>query len=767
MYDDSYRYSKGTSMRVTKKEVIKKINANLIHHLEFLETHEIEVIENEKLLDHCRFDVMAKYIYAKHYRNRYDLEWAKEVYREHLRVWGDFVEVDLSGKDNFGKYIESFNKLLDSFDKNGFDENISLLPVGDNGIIIDGSHRVAACLAYNENPKTVIFKHKEACYKSQFFHSRGLSEIYLDSMATEYAKLSKACYIVCLFPIGISKKRVVDQILSSYGSIVYEKQVHFFNYGPVNIIAQLYTGEHWVGRREDGWPGALTHAKNKFIDNQPVTFYLFECHDLLLVKEVKAKIRNLFDYANHSAHINDTQEETVRISEQIFNENSIHLLNYGDLSRQNKVHILHKRFKEDIKKNNYNKETLCVDSSSIIALYGLRDSNDLDYLSYCDKEESFSNSLINNHNDELKHYNHSLDELVFNPKYFLYYDGIKYSSLRTVMEMKMNRSEIKDLQDVNLIKTVANGESPEELKPLSGLRKKKKNIKITKEIIQRYIPIFMMPIAKKLYMSLRSIKASLYKFPDYLHFGNVRMKYLGFDLLYSPGTSLIDRIRFGQIYEPNVTTAIIRELQKIDNPVIIDIGSNIGLISLNILKFYPNTKIYAFEPGPHQHKLFSKTIEINNLNESVQLYDIALSNNNGEAVFNIHQAKHASGDGFKNTERAGKTKKIKVQVRKLDNWWEEANKPKINIIKIDTEGAELLVLKGAINLLNEIRPIILMEISALNLKVYEYNEKDVLIFLKSHGYILKTIAGTIITLKNIDYYMSMFNEFLAIPCIEK
>ena len=237
MYDDSHKHSKETSMRVTKKEIIKKVNANLIHHLEFLYTHETEVIENEKLLNHCRFDVMAKYIYAEHYRNRYDLEWAKEVYREHLRVWGGFVEVDLSGKDSFEKYVESFNKLLDSFEENGFDENISLLPVGDNGIIIDGSHRAAACLAYNVNPKVAIFRHKERCYSSQFFYSRGLNKIYLDSMATEYAKLSKACYIVCLFPIGISRKREVDEILSNYGSIVYEKQVHFYNNGPVNIIA--------------------------------------------------------------------------------------------------------------------------------------------------------------------------------------------------------------------------------------------------------------------------------------------------------------------------------------------------------------------------------------------------------------------------------------------------------------------------------------------------------------------------------------------------
>ena len=62
----------------------------------------------------------------------------------------------------------------------------------------------------------------------------------------------------------------------------------------------------------------------------------------------------------------------------------------------------------------------------------------------------FSNILINNHNDELKNYTHSLDELVFNPANYLYYDGIKYSSLKTVMEMKINRSEFKDLHDVNL-----------------------------------------------------------------------------------------------------------------------------------------------------------------------------------------------------------------------------------------------------------------------------------------------------------------------------
>ena len=102
--------------------------------------------------------------------------------------------------------------------------------------------------------------------------------------------------------------------------------------------------------------------------------------------------------------------------------------------------------------------------------------------------------------------------------------------------------------------------------------------------------------------------------------------YKGVKLFYSNHTSIVERfIREGD-YEPAIQNEIVNELQKYVNPVFLDIGANIGMISLGIRSKIPQCLIYAFEPAPHQFNLFRKTIQFNQLSNRITLYNIALSN---------------------------------------------------------------------------------------------------------------------------------------------
>src|SRR5690606_24070126 len=150
-----------------------------------------------------------------------------------------------------------------------------------------------------------------------------------------------------------------------------------------------------------------------------------------------------------------------------------------------------------------------------------------------------------------------------------------------------------------------------------------------------------------------------------------------------------------------VTTAIIRELQKLKTPTILDIGANIGLITLNILRYSDVKKIYAFEPGAHEYKLLTKTLKYNNLDRKVSAVNLALADFDGEASFAAHSTTHSSGDGRRDTNSAGASKTLTVTVQQLGNWWTAQNSPHMHFIKIDTEGAELLVLKGPQKLLKQ------------------------------------------------------------------
>jgi FkbM family methyltransferase len=168
-----------------------------------------------------------------------------------------------------------------------------------------------------------------------------------------------------------------------------------------------------------------------------------------------------------------------------------------------------------------------------------------------------------------------------------------------------------------------------------------------------------------------------------------------------------------------------------------------------VLRNVPNVKIYAFEPGPHQFELFRMTIDRNELKHRIILYKTAISNVKGTLDFFVHNTKDVSGDGFIDTLRAGASKIIRVPTMPLDQWWLDENKPQIDFIKIDTEGAELWILQGAKELISTCKPIILTEMSDLNYINYPYSEIDVLNLLNNYNYIVYNEKREITDLNNL------------------
>ncbi|OFY84452.1 MAG: hypothetical protein A3F72_13670 [Bacteroidetes bacterium RIFCSPLOWO2_12_FULL_35_15] len=241
------------------------------------------------------------------------------------------------------------------------------------------------------------------------------------------------------------------------------------------------------------------------------------------------------------------------------------------------------------------------------------------------------------------------------------------------------------------------------------------------------------------------------------------LNYKNFTVYYSKGTSLIKRIIEQGDYEPEISEVIIKELSGIENPLVIDIGANIGLMSISVLHEIPNAKIYAFEPGPHQFKLFSKTIETNKINGKILLSPIALSNQKGTAIFQIHSSEDASGDGFFDTERAGATEGIEVKTDTLDNWWIANNQPKVDFIKMDTEGAEYWILQGGKHLIEKCRPIMIAEIFEQNIKNYPFKLADVIDYIWEIGYEIQTPQRENVTSENLTAVLKKENTFLLKP----
>ncbi len=242
--------------------------------------------------------------------------------------------------------------------------------------------------------------------------------------------------------------------------------------------------------------------------------------------------------------------------------------------------------------------------------------------------------------------------------------------------------------------------------------------------------------------------------------------YKGFKFYYDKNGIRADLLRSGNwSYDEEISSAIINELAKVQTPIFLDIGAHAGLMTLNVLAKIPSTQIFAFEPGPFQNSLLEKTIEANNLKDKVILYKQALDRKTGVKSFICQKSPDADwsmSNGLLDTHRGkGKQKRINVEVQTLDNWWKITKHPGVNVVKMDTEGAELWILEGATEFLSACKPLIFMEINPLNLHAYPYGPADILHWLNEHKYELETIEGIKINQDNLKKVLIAGELFVA------
>jgi len=153
------------------------------------------------------------------------------------------------------------------------------------------------------------------------------------------------------------------------------------------------------------------------------------------------------------------------------------------------------------------------------------------------------------------------------------------------------------------------------------------------------------------------------------------------------------------VYEPEVQDLLFRALPA--GGVFIDVGANIGTFTIPAAKHVgPSGKVVAIEASPNVFSVLQKNVALNNMS-NVQLVCAAAGANNDEARFYP-----APSDHFGMGSRAPQFNATPISVPCVtpDSLVRKFGLPSVDLVKIDVEGFELDVLKGAIELLGRERP---------------------------------------------------------------
>jgi FkbM family methyltransferase len=189
--------------------------------------------------------------------------------------------------------------------------------------------------------------------------------------------------------------------------------------------------------------------------------------------------------------------------------------------------------------------------------------------------------------------------------------------------------------------------------------------------------------------------------------------------------SVFSAVSSQEVWEPHIMLALKRCIRARDT--CLDIGANIGAITLALSKLAFEGRVFAFEPSQQNYDFLAANLACNEIT-NVSLQRCAFWDRDGELTFSfIDELAGCSfvNDGVSGTSGLEKIRSVvtaewaqreplqvsteTVECVKLDTWVEQSKIENIEFIKLDVEGAETAVLEGASTTIARFRPLLLTE----------------------------------------------------------
>ena len=166
---------------------------------------------------------------------------------------------------------------------------------------------------------------------------------------------------------------------------------------------------------------------------------------------------------------------------------------------------------------------------------------------------------------------------------------------------------------------------------------------------------------------------------------------------------------------------------------VLDVGAHAGLYTLTASKRVGDIgRVVSFEPSPRERSRLLRHLQLNGC-RNVTVEPVALGDANGEATLYVVQGRETGCNSLRPGD-VGNAQPVRVPLRRLDDYLARGEIGRVDVIKMDVEGAELSVLRGAETLFRTSSPVLLCEIEDARIAPWGYNGREIIDLVAGWGY---------------------------------
>jgi FkbM family methyltransferase len=197
-------------------------------------------------------------------------------------------------------------------------------------------------------------------------------------------------------------------------------------------------------------------------------------------------------------------------------------------------------------------------------------------------------------------------------------------------------------------------------------------------------------------------------------------------------TGMQEHVFFFGEYE-KVESGIASKLIKAGD-VCLDVGAHFGWYTTLMAKLAGSGgEVHAFEPVPHIFRELERNVELAGSPDNIKINNLALGDTNTTITLNVFDGE-PSGHASIGAKKDVGAERFECQMIRLDGYLSENVERDVTFVKVDIEGAELMLLKGAERLFTQaVPPIFLMEMALSPASLFDYRPDELVQFIGSRG----------------------------------